>query len=83
MAPPQAEERTFGPAIAILPLPERWQGPFAELLSVFGRAPMFYTKLHLFLIHGLTIFCGLGDDGREGTHVRKSSLKYLTAGKRL
>ena len=38
---------TLGPMIALLPLAERLRGPVANVLSVFGRVPMFYYLLHI------------------------------------
>jgi uncharacterized membrane protein len=46
---------TIGPAIAVLPLLERWQNSFARFITVFGRVPLFYYVLHLFLIHTLAL----------------------------
>ncbi|MCA1602681.1 MAG: hypothetical protein LC776_13910, partial [Acidobacteria bacterium] len=46
---------TLGPAIAALALFDRTQEPGAlvRALIVFGRVPLFYYILHLFLIHVL------------------------------
>jgi uncharacterized membrane protein len=49
---------TLGPAIALLPLLERWTGPFARAITVFGRVPLFFYVLHLALIHALALLVG-------------------------
>jgi uncharacterized membrane protein len=46
---------TLGPAIALLPFAERARGAWANVLSTFGRVPMFYYLLHIPLIHTLAI----------------------------
>jgi uncharacterized membrane protein len=49
---------TLGPAIALLPLLERLRGPLARAVTVFGRVPLFFYVLHLFLIHALALAVG-------------------------
>lgn len=46
---------TLGPTFALWPLWDRWRGPLAQLLIAFGRVPLFFYVLHLFVIHGLTV----------------------------
>ena len=46
---------TLGPAIAILPFLERWEGKAADFIVVFGRVPLFFYVIHLFLIHVLAL----------------------------
>ena len=42
---------TLGPVIALLPLAERMRGWFVEMLTTFGRVPLFYYLLHIPVIH--------------------------------
>lgn len=42
---------TLGPAIAVLPLLERWKGGLPNFLTAFGRVPLFYYVIHIYLIH--------------------------------
>lgn len=46
---------TLGPAIAILPFMERIKGKVGSFFITFGRVPMFYYILHIYLIHALAI----------------------------
>lgn len=42
---------TLGPALIFLALTENWRSPLAKKIQVFGRVPMFYYLVHLYLIH--------------------------------
>jgi hypothetical protein len=46
---------TLGPAILLLAWLDRIKFSAANPLIVFGRVPLFYFVVHLFVIHGLTI----------------------------
>jgi hypothetical protein len=46
---------TLGPAIAILPFVERIKGKVGTFFITFGRVPMFYYVLHIYIIHALAI----------------------------
>jgi uncharacterized membrane protein len=62
---------TLGPAIAVLPLLERLRGPLARAVTVYGRVPLFFYVLHLFLIHALALLVATlaGYDPRSFLHV--------------
>ena len=46
---------TLGPAIAFLPYLNRMRGWLANILSTYGKAPLFYYVLHIWLIHIATL----------------------------
>jgi uncharacterized membrane protein len=50
---------TLGPMIALLPLAERARGWFADVVTTFGRVPLFYYLLHIPLIHAAAIVVSL------------------------
>jgi uncharacterized membrane protein len=60
---------TLGPAIALLPFLERWTGALANFFRTFGRVPLFYYLLHLFLIHLLAVIFAFARYGKQITNV--------------
>ncbi len=42
---------TLGPSIAMLALLDRRPGRIGEMFVTFGRVPLFYYVVHLYLIH--------------------------------
>ena len=46
---------TLGPALCVLAWMDRPLGPWAARIAVYGRVPLFYYVLHLFLIHAVAI----------------------------
>jgi len=55
---------TLGPIIAFLPAAERMRGPIANVLSTFGRVPLFFYVLHIPLIHATALLVSLIHAGR-------------------
>ena len=51
---------TLGPAILSMPLLEKWsKSGLSRVFTVYGRVPMFYYLLHIYLIHGLALIGGI------------------------
>jgi uncharacterized membrane protein len=50
---------TLGPGIALLPLLEKAKGRVARWVLVYGRVPMFYYVLHVFLAHTVGVVLAL------------------------
>ena len=50
---------TLGPSIVLLVVFERIHGKAADFLIVFGRVPMFFYIVHLYLIHAVAVIPGM------------------------
>ncbi len=84
---------TLGPALAIMPLLERWTGRLADIVRVFGRVPFFFYLVHLPLIHGFAVvvqlwlygdaiwnpFAGPPPEGYDGALWKTWAVGLLTA----
>lgn len=46
---------TLGPAILLLPILEKLNNTVSRIFLVFGRVPMFYYILHIYLIHSMAM----------------------------
>lgn len=55
---------TLGPMLIVLAFGERWRGRFADVISTFGRVPMFYYLLHIPVIHVAACIVSLVCEGR-------------------
>jgi Predicted membrane protein len=42
---------TLGPSILFLAFTERANNPLSKFISIYGRVPMFYYILHIYLLH--------------------------------
>jgi len=50
---------TLGPAIFIMPMLEKLGGGAGRFFTVYGRVPLFYYVLHIYLIHVIALVTGL------------------------
>jgi uncharacterized membrane protein len=50
---------TLGPSIILLSVFERVHGKISDFLVVFGRVPMFFYIVHLYLIHTIAVILGV------------------------
>ena len=50
---------TLGGGLALLPVLERLKGALADLLLVYGRAPLMFYVAHIYLIHVLALAAGM------------------------
>ena len=76
---------TLGPALCVLAWMDRPLGPWAARVAIYGRVPLFYYVLHLFLIHALAIalaWPALGAAAVAHPFVRRRALA-LPAARRL
>jgi uncharacterized membrane protein len=46
---------TIGPAITLMPLLEKAGNAIGRIFTVFGRVPMFYYIMHIYLLHSMAI----------------------------
>ncbi len=54
---------TLGPALVALALSERARGRVAGWLSVYGRVPLFFYVVHIFVAHAAAVLLGLVQGG--------------------
>jgi len=47
---------TLGPALIFLSLTENWKGKFSSIVMTYGRVPLFYYILHIYLLHLIGLF---------------------------
>jgi uncharacterized membrane protein len=65
---------TLGPSLlALAALDGRTRGPVGRALAVYGRVPLFYYVLHLYLIHGLALAVTVA---RFGVHASAQQFEH-------
>jgi len=50
---------TLGPAAIVCAFAESWRGVVKDTLLMFGRVPFAFYVVHFFLIHALSVLCGV------------------------
>jgi uncharacterized membrane protein len=55
---------TLGPALMLLAFAERWRGRFAAFLSIYGRVPLFFYVMHIFVAHAIAILLAYAQSGQ-------------------
>lgn len=61
---------TLGPVLLLLAVADRWRGPVARILIVFGRVPLFYYLVHLYVLAGASGLWYLATSGRFAPAMR-------------
>jgi hypothetical protein len=67
---------TLGPACLILAVLEKVRGGWTNIVSVYGRAPLFYYVLHFYLIHVFLIIIFYAS-GYTSADIRTPGLPFL------
>lgn len=64
---------TMGPALIFLSLVERFQNQLPKLVTVFGKVPLFFYILHLYVIHMLALLLLIYQGRDPGEYILSSS----------
>lgn len=58
---------TLGPCIIFLAIAEKWKNSLVNVISVYGRVPMFYYLVHIYLIHLIALVASALTPGQDWT----------------
>lgn len=56
---------TLGAACLFLSFAEKQKGPVVKVVSVYGRVPMFYYLIHIYIIHIIAMLTSAVTDGQD------------------
>ncbi len=56
---------TLGPALVFLALTEKLHGRMVQIVSVYGRVPMFYYLIHIYVIHLIALIASTFVPGQD------------------
>ncbi len=56
---------TLAPGFLFLAVAEKWKGKVVNLVSVYGRVPMFYYLVHIYLIHLIAMIASALTPGQD------------------
>ena len=65
---------TLGPAITLLPVLENLKDGLSRFFTVYGRVPLFYYVLHIYLIHALALVMAIAMGIPADDFTRNSSM---------
>lgn len=58
---------TLGPALLFLAITEKHNGAVVKVISVYGRVPMFYYLIHIYIIHLAALIASAVTPGQDWT----------------
>ncbi|MET0243680.1 MAG: heparan-alpha-glucosaminide N-acetyltransferase domain-containing protein [Flavitalea sp.] len=59
---------TIGPGLLFLAYTEKIQNRFVAIVSVYGRVPMFYYLIHIYIIHLIALMASMFTPGEDWHH---------------
>lgn len=56
---------TLGSSLIFLAISENWRGKLSQIISVYGRVPMFYYLIHIYVIHIIALVASIFIPGQH------------------